>query len=204
MLAYSTRPMPPWESEARKPLANPGIPGSGQFVGIIAGEMQAAALAALQRAENRHFSHFDEVTELEEPGLNLEIPVIFVDFPLQVADSGQGTVEALGGPDDAHIVPHGPLELIPVVAEDHPLVTVLEVPVDPFRKLGDGLPAGMEISLHRYGSTMGHDHSFQKAVAGQPVRSVKTCAGDLPAGVEPGDTRFPLEGSPDPAAMLRM
>jgi len=47
-----------------------------------------------------------EVAQLEEIGGHLEPPVEFLDFPFQVPKPGGGALEALGGADDAHVVPH--------------------------------------------------------------------------------------------------
>jgi ubiquinone/menaquinone biosynthesis C-methylase UbiE len=56
--------------------------------------------------------------------MNLKIPVIFIDFFINVDNSSQGPLQALIRPYNAHVIPHEPPDFIPVMGYDNGFITV--------------------------------------------------------------------------------
>ena len=100
--------------------------------------MQSATLPALERRTHDQLGHGGEVSKLEQIARHGKVPVVGLDFLLQISDAGQGTFQALVGADDTDVVPHQSSEFVPVVSYDHHLVGIGGAAGMPFRQFGGG------------------------------------------------------------------
>ena len=95
--------------------------------------MQASAFPALQGTGDNQVRYLEQVSEFQQAGIDREIPVVFVDLLGEGRNPGSSAFEPLRRPDNAHLIPHRPTQLVPVVRDDHPLIHVAPAEVHPFR-----------------------------------------------------------------------
>ena len=86
--------------------------------------MKTTAFASIQRAANDQLRHLGEVAQFQQARGDAEAAVVVVNFAPQQFDAVQRAFQALGGADDADIVPHEASQLLPVVRDDHFLVRI--------------------------------------------------------------------------------
>ena len=67
------------------------------------------------------------VAKFKQARLDLEIPIVFVNFPIQIVDAVQGALQTLVGAHNADIVPHGAAKLLVVVLQNDPLVGIADI-----------------------------------------------------------------------------
>ena len=100
---------------------------------IIRIVMQTAAFVAEHRRINNQFGYRGDVAQFDQITCNVEVPVVFFDFLLNVPDTGFGTLQAFVRAHDSHVIPHETADLVPVVGDDDLLVGVPRVAGRPLR-----------------------------------------------------------------------
>jgi hypothetical protein len=96
--------------------------------------MQAPTFPAAERGIDDQCCHCGEVPEFEEVNRNSEIPVKFLDFTLQIPQTGTRPLEPFVGAHDSNVIPHQAPDLVPIMIDDHQFIYVLRIPGFPFRK----------------------------------------------------------------------
>lgn len=175
------------------------FPG-GVGVGMVEGVVETAAFGSLEGGLDDDFGDGGEVAEFEEVGCDDEVPVVFLDFLLEVGEAFLGAEEAFGGADDSDVVPHATADFVPVVGYDDQFVRVGGVAGLPWGDVEvDGWQVGAEGVL---GGAVGADEGFEEGVAGEAIGAVEAGAGDLADGVEAGQLGDAVDGGDHAAALV--
>lgn len=153
-----------------------------QLSRVIEGEVKAAAFAPLECAVDDEFRHLNEVSEFKEARFDAEVPVIFADFVGKGTDARAGSLKALGGTDDSHVVPHRTTKLIPVVRKYHALVRVASGSVDPRWQRYCLAMFRNDLVMGGLGAVVSQDHRFKQGVRGQTISAMEPSAGDFADG----------------------
>ena len=80
--------------------------------------MEAAAFGAAQGAGDDEFGDGRNVAQFEEVGGDDEVPIVFLDFFLQVGDALLGALQSFVGPHNADVIPHDAADFVPVMGDD--------------------------------------------------------------------------------------
>lgn len=175
------------------------FPG-GIGIGVIECVVKASAFGALQGGLDDDFGDCGQVAEFEQIGGDDEVPVVFLNFLLQVGQALLSAKQAFGGADDADIVPHAAADFVPVVGDDDEFVGVGCVAGLPLR---DVKVDGWQIAVASLeGGAVGTDDGFQEGIAGETVCAVESGASYFSDGVEAGQLCEAIDGGDDAAALV--
>jgi hypothetical protein len=154
---------------------------------IIRGEVQASAFIASQRTTDNQVGDGRNVSKFYETFDHLGTFVEIFDFVPNELDSTLSSLQAKIRPDNTHVIPHGLLDFLPIVLDEHPFFGV-ERPADiPLTDLWNGsarIPNQGESVLE--GPMRKYDR-FEKRVARQSIRPVYTRHRDLTTRVQVPD-----------------
>ena len=171
-------------------------------VRVVDRRVKPPALLALHRAPDDQLRHRADVAQFEQVARHLEVPVILRDLPLQQLDTVEGPRQPLVRPDDPHVVPHRPADLVPVVGDDDPLVRFLRPAGVPLRDVDPGPRLSDVRGRGALDGVVGKDQRLDQGVRGEAVRAVEPRARALPQGEEPLDVRLPVKVRPHAAALV--
>src|SRR5205085_10937052 len=87
--------------------------------------MQAAALGPLQSAVDDEFGSGGDVAQFQQIARDDEVPVILLNLFLQMGDAASGALEPFVGSYDAHVIPHQPPNLVPLVRDDDQFIGIV-------------------------------------------------------------------------------
>ena len=120
----------------------------------------------------------------------------------QPVDPTAGPLQALVGPEDPHVVPHEPADLVPVVRHDDGLVTVHGMAGTPGRDIGEPGREELFIAGNVCRGPVREDDRLEQRIARQAVGPVKPGARHFTDRIEPADVGAPLQIRDDPPASV--
>src|SRR5690625_3869248 len=106
-----------------------------RFFGKIDRVMQTAALLSLQSRFDNQMRDLNQVSQFKKLWIDRKIPIILLNFRLQVFDSRTGAKEAFGRSDDSDIIPHRQPKFVPVVRKNDSLIRIISAMIDPVGNL---------------------------------------------------------------------
>ena len=174
----------------------------GVGVWIIEVVVEAAAFGALQGRCDNQFRDGGDVAQFEQVAGHDEIPVILLDFLLQIGDAGASALQSFVCAHDSNVVPHDAADFVPIMIDYNEFIDVLRVAGLPGRERD--VDGWFRIFVKAFGGAIRANERFEKGIAGQPVGAVQSRASHFADGVKSGNLRSAIDiGHDAPALVMR-
>ena len=153
---------------------------------IVGGEVQSAALLALDGPAGDEIAHVDHVAQFADILRSLHALEQVLGLFVEHVQTVPGALQSEVGAHDAHIVRHNLVHLPDALGDQHLLLVGHRTLVVPFGHLVVEV-VFIHMRQRVLGSRVGIYHGFDERVRGQTVAAVQTCARTFAEGIQAVD-----------------